>query len=63
MCAPRAPEGSTVIRDDDTAPSGPNPNGTYTCPLHPEVQQDTPGICPVCGTTLVPSTSTPVPDE
>jgi len=52
-----------MMHDDRTAPSGPNPNGTYTCPLHPEVQQDTPGICPVCGTTLVPSTSTPVPDE
>ena len=26
----------------------------YTCPMHPEVQQDHPGDCPKCGMTLVP---------
>lgn len=26
----------------------------YTCPMHPEVQQDTPGRCPTCGMKLVP---------
>ena len=25
----------------------------YTCPMHPEVQQDHPGNCPKCGMTLV----------
>lgn len=25
----------------------------YTCPMHPEVQQDKPGNCPKCGMTLV----------
>src|SRR3989338_1934152 len=25
----------------------------YTCPMHPNVQQDRPGICPECGMTLV----------
>ena len=25
----------------------------YTCPMHPEVQQDTPGNCPKCGMHLV----------
>src|ERR1700721_3621252 len=25
---------------------------TYTCPMHPEVQQDHPGECPQCGMTL-----------
>src|ERR1035437_7966681 len=24
----------------------------YTCPMHPEVQQDHPGNCPKCGMTL-----------
>lgn len=24
----------------------------YTCPMHPEVQQDHPGFCPICGMTL-----------
>ena len=26
----------------------------YTCPMHPEVQLDKPGICPKCGMALVP---------
>ncbi|MBA4054508.1 MAG: efflux RND transporter periplasmic adaptor subunit [Marivirga sp.] len=26
---------------------------TYTCPMHPQVIQDKPGICPVCGMDLV----------
>lgn len=26
----------------------------YTCPMHPEVQQDHPGNCPKCGMTLKP---------
>jgi len=26
----------------------------YTCPMHPEVQQDKPGKCPKCGMDLVP---------
>jgi hypothetical protein len=25
----------------------------YTCPMHPEVVQNTPGNCPICGMTLV----------
>jgi Cu+-exporting ATPase len=30
----------------------------YTCPMHPEVQQDHPGNCPKCGMTLEPKTAT-----
>ena len=26
----------------------------YTCPMHPEVRQDKPGVCPKCGMTLEP---------
>ena len=26
----------------------------YTCPMHPEVEQDTPGDCPICGMPLEP---------
>ena len=26
----------------------------YTCPMHPEIEQDHPGNCPKCGMTLVP---------
>jgi len=28
----------------------------YTCPMHPEVRQDHPGTCPICGMTLEPVT-------
>ena len=35
----------------------PSPGKTiYTCPMHPEVQQDHPGNCPKCGMTLEPIT-------
>jgi Cu+-exporting ATPase len=36
---------------------------TYTCPMHPEVQQDHPGNCPKCGMTLVLKTPTAGPDQ
>jgi Cu+-exporting ATPase len=26
----------------------------YTCPMHPQIQQDHPGNCPICGMTLEP---------
>lgn len=31
------------------------PSGTiYTCPMHPEIRQPTPGNCPICGMSLEP---------
>jgi len=35
----------------------------YTCPMHPEVQQDHPGNCPKCGMTLEPKTVSAVEKE
>ena len=33
----------------------PGQKGTiYTCPMHPEIRQSTPGSCPLCGMTLEP---------
>src|SRR6476620_6287012 len=33
----------------------PLPKGTlYTCPMHPEIVQEGPGHCPICGMTLEP---------
>lgn len=26
----------------------------YTCPMHPEIRQDSPGTCPICGMALEP---------
>ncbi|QRN04612.1 heavy metal translocating P-type ATPase [Legionella sp. MW5194] len=28
----------------------------YTCPMHPEIRQSSPGVCPVCGMALEPET-------
>jgi Cu+-exporting ATPase len=36
-------------------PSAPMPEGTiFTCPMHPEVRQQGPGACPICGMALEP---------
>lgn len=32
---------------------------TYTCPMHPEVRADSPGICPKCGMALEPLETAP----
>ncbi|MGB0806734.1 MAG: efflux RND transporter periplasmic adaptor subunit [Salibacteraceae bacterium] len=29
-------------------------NGLWTCSMHPQIQKDAPGKCPICGMTLVP---------
>ncbi|MFC4922736.1 heavy metal translocating P-type ATPase [Delftia deserti] len=43
------------VRPDSAAKPAPLPADTiYTCPMHPEVQQDHPGNCPKCGMTLEP---------
>jgi len=39
------------------------PKPIYTCPMHPEVQQDHPGACPKCGMALEPKTVTAGADE
>src|SRR5687768_10501006 len=32
------------------------PGTIYTCPMHPEIEQDKPGDCPICGMALEPKT-------
>jgi len=34
------------------------PNAIYTCPMHPEIEQDHPGTCPKCGMALEPKNIT-----
>jgi len=36
------------------APSS-SATGPYTCPMHPEIIQDGPGACPICGMALEPA--------
>ncbi len=39
----------------ETKPAAPVPAGAiYTCPMHPEVRQEGPGACPICGMALEP---------
>ncbi|WP_347158652.1 efflux RND transporter periplasmic adaptor subunit [Pontibacter chitinilyticus] len=33
-------------------------NTTYTCPMHPQVVENEPGTCPICGMQLVPVNAT-----
>ncbi len=37
-----------------TAPATTSASGLWTCPMHPEIQQDHPGSCPKCGMALEP---------
>ena len=32
------------------------PGAMYTCPMHPEIERDAPGACPICGMALEPKT-------
>lgn len=43
-----------------SAASAPSvPAGTiYTCPMHPEIRQNGPGSCPICGMALEPVVAT-----
>ncbi|WP_425423700.1 heavy metal translocating P-type ATPase [Skermanella stibiiresistens] len=34
----------------------PKPGVIYTCPMHPEIRQEGPGTCPICGMALEPVT-------
>jgi len=47
-----APDAHTPHRDSSgiSTKSG----QIYTCPMHPDIQQDKPGLCPECGMNLVP---------
>jgi Cu+-exporting ATPase len=35
----------------------------WTCPMHPEIVRDAPGVCPICGMALEPRTATAHEEE
>ncbi|MGR8920859.1 MAG: heavy metal translocating P-type ATPase, partial [Gammaproteobacteria bacterium] len=43
------------FENPDAVPPPAPPGVGYTCPMHPEVQQDGPGDCPDCGMALEPA--------
>ena len=49
---------------DNSAAPKPLPIGTlYTCPMHPEIVQEGPGACPICGMALEPMGVAPENEE
>lgn len=51
--------------DRPSLPTAPDsPGAVYTCPMHPQIRQDHPGACPICGMALEPLLpSATVPDH
>ncbi len=50
-----AAEPARYLPDAHRAPAAPAaPGAIYTCPMHPEIRQDHPGSCPICGMALEP---------
>lgn len=41
------------LTPDGGAPGGAAKTELYTCPMHPQIMQDAPGACPICGMDLV----------
>jgi P-type Cu+ transporter len=54
------PNKSGDVPNDATIASG---TTIYTCPMHPEIEQDHPGDCPICGMSLEPKTASAVDED
>jgi Cu+-exporting ATPase len=52
------PQSGHVATAPDTRHPTPDTQTLYTCPMHPEIEQDHPGACPKCGMALEPKTLT-----
>lgn len=66
-CSKQTPSAPLRTAADD-APAGhalEHANPTYRCPMHPDIVRDEPGVCPICGMTLVevepPPATAPAP--
>ena len=44
------------LRDRPPPATEAGPRTIWTCPMHPEIRQDHPGACPICGMALEPET-------
>ena len=47
-----------VMSPVESPPAAASVSGSiYTCPMHPQIRQPSPGRCPICGMALVPAAS------
>ncbi|MFD3263864.1 heavy metal translocating P-type ATPase [Phenylobacterium ferrooxidans] len=46
------------LAENPTRPPVPRSGDIYTCPMHPQIRQDGPGKCPICGMALEPELAT-----
>jgi Cu(I)/Ag(I) efflux system membrane fusion protein len=53
-------EMSQHVQEEHTDAQG---NVIYTCSMHPNVRQDEPGDCPICGMDLIPASSEEAGDD
>jgi len=44
--------GDTLVAPHSSGPREPRAGAIYTCPMHPEIERDQPGDCPICGMAL-----------
>jgi Cu+-exporting ATPase len=49
-------EDSACCHHERPAAAPAAPGSLYTCPMHPEIERDAPGACPICGMALEPKT-------
>jgi len=46
------------LTEAEAPPPSAAPGTIYTCPMHPQIRQDHPGNCPICGMSLEPELPT-----
>ena len=47
-----AGDDQTIAPDKNSPKQELHPGAIYTCPMHPEIERDQPGHCPICGMAL-----------
>jgi len=52
------PDQYVGARTEGATPAAGSAEQEYTCPMHPEIRQQGPGACPICGMALEPVTVT-----
>ncbi len=54
---------ATDAKGSQKVSSAKNSDQIYTCPMHPQVRQQGPGNCPICGMALEPEEVSAAPEE